>query len=89
MFPDLDYTRLKKSFEYFVEHYPSAERSAPAHPAVDVAIVNFVECTQDFCAERVTEIDHDLQKRNAYTLSFLRNYFTRRSKGINENEFQH
>src|SRR5215475_9277846 len=29
MFPDLDSARLKKSAEYFVEHYASAELSRP------------------------------------------------------------
>jgi len=82
MFPDLDSARLKKSAEYFVEHYASAELSRPAQRALDVAIAEFVECTQDFCRERVVEIDRDLQKRNAYTLSFLRDHFTRRAKGI-------
>ena len=44
---------------------------------MDVAITNFVEGTQDFCRERVEEIDRDLDKRDAYTLSFLRGHFTR------------
>ena len=43
-----------------------------------LAIADFVEGTQDFCCERVSEIDRDLQKRGAYTLSFLREHFTRR-----------
>ena len=34
MFPDLDYARLKRSFEYFVEHYAPGELIAPrSHPA--------------------------------------------------------
>jgi hypothetical protein len=96
VFPDLDYARLEKSFEYFVEHYASAELITPrSHPvklwecdersrmsrarrALAVAIADFVDCTQDFCRERVSEIDRDLQKRDAYTLSFLREHFTRR-----------
>lgn len=48
-----------------------------ANRAVAVAIRNFVEDTQDFCGERVAEIDRDLQRRDAYTLSFLREHFTR------------
>ena len=33
MFPTLDYARLKRSFEYFVEHYVPAERITPgSHP---------------------------------------------------------
>ena len=31
MSPDFDYARLKRSFEYFVEHYAPAEVNAPAH----------------------------------------------------------
>jgi hypothetical protein len=95
VFPDLDYARLKRSFEYFVEHYAPAERIPPGpnpvnlserddpsrtnHPsrALAVAIADFVEGTHDFCCERIAEIDRDLQKRDAYTLSFLREYFTR------------
>ena len=95
MFPDLDFARLKRSFECFVEHYAPAERillgsnpvnlserddpSRTNHPsrALAVAIADFVEGTHDFCCERVAEIGRDLQKRDAYTLSFLREYFTR------------
>ena len=94
MFPDLDYARLKRSFEYFVEHYAAAELNASgSHPLKllergeplrmsrenripTVAIADFVDDTQDFCCERVSEIDRDLQKRGAYTLSFLREHFT-------------
>ena len=100
MFPDLNYARLKRSFEYFVEHYAPAELSkprlypvklsernkpsgmSPARRALGVAIADFVEDTQDFCGERVAEIDRDLQKRDAYTLSFLRDYFTRQGDKI-------
>jgi len=95
VFPNLDYARLKRSFEYFVEYYGSAERitSRPdpvkllerndasrmgrESRALAVAITDFVDGTQDFCGERVSEIDRDLQKRDAYTLSFLREHFTR------------
>ena len=77
MFPDLDATRLKRSVDYFVEHYASAELITPGHRALVVAIADFVEGTHDFCCERVAEIDGDLQKRDAYTLSFLREHFTR------------
>jgi hypothetical protein len=92
VFPDLDYARLKRSCQYFVEHYASAEFDAGSHPlklleqdellrtsrdkqALVVAIADFVDGTQDFCRERVSEIDRDLQKRDAYTLSFLGEYF--------------
>jgi hypothetical protein len=96
VFFDLDYARLKNSFEYFVEHYAPVERIPPGsnpvdlserdnpsrtnHPgrALSAAIADFVEGTHDFCCERVAEIDRDLQKRDAYTLSFLREYFTRK-----------
>ncbi len=99
MFPDLDYVRLKRSFEYFVEHYAPVELITPGSPlkllerdepsrisrarrALAVAIADFVEGTQDFCGERVSEIDRDLQKRDAYTLSFLREHFTKRRNRI-------
>ena len=77
MSPDLDYARLQRSFEYFAEHYAPTELMTPAQSALSVAIADFVEGTQDFCKERVLEIDRDLQKRDAYTLSFLRERFTR------------
>ena len=98
MFPDLDYVRLKRSFEYFAGHYASAkldaldsrsgkllERDEPsqisrANRVLAAAIADFIEGTQDFCRERVSEIDRDLQKRHAYTLSFLREHFTRDQK---------
>ena len=78
MFPDLDYARLKRSCQYFVEHYASAELITPgSHPikllerdepsgmsrarrALAVAIADFVDGTQDFCRERVSEIDREL-----------------------------
>ena len=80
MFPDLYATCLKRSFDYFVEHYASAELITPGNSALVVAIADFVEGTHDFCCERVAEIDRDLQKRDAYTLSFLREHFTRDQK---------
>ena len=97
VFPNLEYARLRRSFEYFVEYYASAEfvtseshyakvlerdqRSGTnrAQSALAVAIAQFVEGTQDFCCERLAEIDRDLRKRHAYTLSFLREVFTNRS----------
>jgi hypothetical protein len=97
VFPDLDYARLERSFEYFVEYYALAELITPGSQPVKllerdkpsrisrarrtlvVAIADFVDGTQDFCGERVSEIDRDLQKRDAYTLSFLREHFTGRS----------
>ena len=99
MFPDLDYVRLRRSFEYFVEHYALAELIMPgSHPvklleqnepllmsrtkrALAVVIADFVEGTQVFCRERLTEIDRDLLKRDAHTLSFLRDHFTRETIG--------
>jgi hypothetical protein len=54
-------------------------RMSRAHRALAVAIGDFVDGTQDFCRERVSEIDRDLQKRDAYTLSFLREHFTKRT----------
>ena len=94
--PNLDYARVKRFFEYFVEYYGPAELITPgSHPvkllerdepprmsrarrALAVAIADFVDGTQDFCRERVSEIDRDLQKRDAYTLSFLREQFATR-----------
>jgi hypothetical protein len=77
MFPDLDCARLQRSFEYFAENYAPRELITSAQPALFVAIADFVEGTQDFCRERVLEIDRDLEKRDAYTLSSLRERFTR------------
>ena len=57
-------------------------RMSRARRALAVAVVDFVEGTQDFCAERVSEIDRDLQKQDAYTLSFLREVFTMRRNKI-------
>ena len=54
-------------------------RMSRARLALAVAIADFVDGTQDFCRERVSEIDGDLQKRDAYTLSFLREHFTKRT----------
>jgi len=35
VFPDVDYARLKRSYEYFVEHYAPAELNAPgSHTAL-------------------------------------------------------
>jgi hypothetical protein len=100
VFRDFDYARLKRSFEYFVEHYaPEELNSLGSHPvkllerdepfrvsrarrALAVAIEDFVDGTQDFCRERVSEIDRDLQKRDAYTLYFLREHFTTRRNRI-------
>ena len=77
VFPDRDYARLKRSFEYFVEHYAALELTTPAHRALAIAIADFVDGTQDFCGERVREIDRDLLQRDAYTLSFLRERLAR------------
>ena len=77
MFPDLDNARLQRSFEYFAENYAPAELIVPAQHVLSAAIADFVEGTQDFCKERVLEIDRDLQRQDAYTLSFLREHFTR------------
>jgi hypothetical protein len=73
----LDYARLKRSFEYFVEHYAPAELITLSRRPLAERIADFVEGTQDFCCERVEEIDRDLNKRDAYTLSFLREHFSR------------
>jgi hypothetical protein len=57
-------------------------RMSRARHALTVAVADFVDGTQDFCHERVSEIDRDLQKRDAYTLSFLREHFTSRRNRI-------
>ena len=106
VFSDHDYARLKRSFEYFVEHYMAAELNASgSHPLkllergeplrtsrakrlLIVAIAGFVDGTQDFCCERVSEIDRDLQKRDAYTLSFLRDHFTTQHNTIVDHDRQ-
>jgi len=106
MSPDFDCARLKRSFEYFVEHYAPAEVNAPSsHPVkllehdelsrisrarrtLAEAIAEFVNGTQDFCHERVSEIDRDLQKRDAYTLSFLREHFTTQHNTIADHDCQ-
>ena len=59
-------------------------RMSRARRALVVAIADFVEGTQDFCRERVSEIDRDLQKRDAYTLSFLREHFTTQRNTITD-----
>jgi hypothetical protein len=79
--PDLDYARLQRSLDYFIEHYPLSAPNTFAHPAPGAAIADFLESTQDFCGERVAEIDRDLQKRDAYTISFLRDYFAEDQRG--------
>ena len=61
----------------FVERF-EASRMSQARRSLAIRIADFVESTQDFCGERVAEIDRDLQKRDAYTSSFLRKHFTRR-----------
>ena len=94
MFPELDYARLRRSFQYFVQHYAAAAvnasgshrvkrserhertRMSSSRQALALGVADFVEGTQDFCHERVSEIDRDLQKRGAYTLSFLREHLT-------------
>jgi hypothetical protein len=101
VFSDLDYARLKRSFEYFIRHYGPAELNTPrshhikllerdasgrmprGHGALEVVIAEFIEDTQDFCHERLSEIDRDLQKRDAYTVSFLREHLTRSSDKFN------
>ena len=57
-------------------------RVSRARRALAVAITDFVDGTQDFCRERVSEIDRDLQNRDAYTLSFLRDHFATRRKRV-------
>jgi hypothetical protein len=66
-----------KSLERF-----EASRMAQARRSLAIGIADFVEGTQDFCGERLSEIDRDLAKQDAYTLSFLREHFTRRHDRI-------
>lgn len=91
MIHDLDDARLRRSFAYLAEQYmPGSgindepnflrqqKRQEDDRRALVLAIEEFVDGTEDFCAERVSEIDRDLQRRDAYTLSFLREHFARR-----------
>lgn len=84
---DLDQAYLERSFAYLIEHY-SAESLIPPRSDPEAqserhknlladAVADFVEGAEDFCAERVAEIDRDLERRGAYTLSFLREHFAK------------
>ena len=72
--PDADPVKFLERFE--------SSRMSQARRSLAIGIADFVEGTQDFCGERVAEIDRDLLKRDAYTLSFLREHFTRRRDRI-------
>jgi hypothetical protein len=79
---DLDSARLQRSHAYFVQQYRTERDPRTSGGTLDGralfgAVADFVEETQDFCAERVAEIDRDLRKRDAYPLSFLREYLAR------------
>ena len=84
---DLDPARLERSLTYLVEHYRAKSlippRSGPGAQSerhknlLATAVADFVEGAEDFCAERVAEIDRDLERRGAYTLSFLRGHFAK------------
>jgi hypothetical protein len=65
----------------FIERLETS-RMSQARRSLAIGIADFIEGTQDFCGERVAEIDRVLQKRDAYTLSFLREHFTRRRDRI-------
>ena len=75
MFANFDYARLKRSVEYFVEHYACAEFVTPAHRAFDVAIVEFVECTQDFCRDMSRRLIATYRSEMLTRCRFLREYF--------------
>ena len=72
--PESDLVKFLERFE--------RSRMRQARRSLAIGIADFVEGTQDFCGERFAEIDRDLQKRDAYTLSFLREHFTRRRDRI-------
>jgi hypothetical protein len=53
------------------------ERMTTARRGLTVAVADMVEGTQDFSAAQVRAADTEMQKLDAYTLSFLRSRFTR------------
>jgi len=95
MHSDLDYSRLKRSLEFFVEQYiPENLITAESHPvrlverdeqrsimrarrSLSVAIEDIVEATLGFSLEHVLAADSELERRDAYPLSFLRSRFSR------------
>jgi hypothetical protein len=77
MIGDLDQARLEQSYAYLVEHYlpailPASGMNLDQQKDLCAAVADLVTSLEDFCAERVAEIDRDLQRRGGYTLSFLR-----------------
>ena len=58
------------------------ERMTMARRGLSVAIADTVEGMQDCSPSEVREVDTQLEKRGAYTLSFLRSHFTRRRRKI-------
>ena len=67
----------------FVERFEDS-RMSQACRSLAIGIGDLVESTEDFCGERVAQIDADLQKIDAYTLSFLRVHFRRRRSKSNQ-----
>jgi len=58
------------------------ERMTMARRGLSVAIADNVEGAQDFSPSEVREADAELERRGAYTLTFLRSRFTRRRNKI-------
>jgi len=59
----------------FLERLEASSMSQ-ARRSLAIRIADVIESTEDFCGERVGEIDRDLERRDAYTLSFLREHFS-------------
>ena len=51
-----------------------------ARRGLSVAIADMLEATQDLSASQLQDADAELERRDAYTVSFLRSRFTRRHK---------
>ncbi len=56
------------------------KRMEVARRGLSVAIADMVEATQDLSASQLLDADAELERRDAYPLSFLRSRFTRRHK---------
>ena len=65
----------------FLEHMEK-KRMATARRGLIVAIADNIEATQDLQPAELREVDAELEKADAYTLSFLRSHFTRRKLKI-------
>jgi hypothetical protein len=55
-------------------------RTAMARRGLVVATADMIEAVQDFSSAQVREVDAELEKIGAYTLTFLRSQLTRRGR---------